>query len=346
MLTCECVFSEFMVIFSLGKSRHEMWFTIRRFGGPTAMSVAYVEAYRSGKLEEKVRRASQWMKKCTLCPRMCKVDRMAGSRGFCRTGKFAEVASYGPHYGEERPLVGRGGSGTIFFSNCNLLCEFCQNYDISQGRAGMPVSPDDLAEIMLSLQKRGCHNINFVTPTHVIQPILEALSIAVEKGLEVPLVYNCGGYERVPALKLLDGIVDIYMPDVKFWSPAAALELCRAPDYPHRAREALREMHRQTGDLVMDESGIAKKGLLVRHLVMPNGIAGTAEIVDFIAKQISHKTYVNIMDQYHPCGRAHANRALNRRITSEEFRQALDAAVQTGLTRLDDRHRHWITMEL
>lgn len=310
------------------------------------MRVACVEASRSGRLKEKLRRASEWMKKCTMCPRMCRVDRMAGDRGFCRTGKFAEVASFGPHYGEERPLVGRGGSGTIFFSHCNLFCEFCQNYDISQGGEGMPVGPEELAGMMLALQSRGCHNINFVTPTHVIQPILAALLIAVENGLNIPLVYNCGGYERDSALKLLDGIVDIYMPDFKFWDPEAALGLCNAPDYPERARRAILEMHRQVGDLVLDERGVAQRGLLVRHLVMPNGLAGTAEVVDFIATRISAQTYINIMDQYHPCGKALTNPAINRRITNAEFREAMEAALRAGLTRLDERHKHWITVEM
>ncbi len=309
------------------------------------MSAAYIEAYRSGRMKEALRRASMWMKRCTMCPRMCRVDRMAGERGFCKTGRLAELASYGPHYGEERPLVGRSGSGTIFFSHCNLLCVFCQNYDISQGKEGTPIGPESLAEIMLDLQNRGCHNINFVTPSHVIQPILDALAIAVEKGLEVPLVYNCGGYERVSALKLLDGIVDIYMPDFKFWDPAAATELCSAPDYPDRARLALREMHRQVGDLVLDGRGVAQRGVLVRHLVMPDGLAGTSEIVDFIAKEISVQTYVNIMDQYHPCGQALKHRKINRRLTAAEFRQALDAAAKAGLTRLDERHRHWMELE-
>ena len=309
------------------------------------MNALYIEAYRSGKLREALRRSSEWMKKCTLCPRMCRVDRMAGEKGFCRTGKFAVVASYGPHYGEEQPLVGRGGSGTVFFSHCNLSCEFCQNYDISHGGEGVPAGPEELAQIMLFLQKRGCHNINFVTPSHVIQPILGALVIAVESGLNVPLVYNCGGYERVSALKLLDGIVDIYMPDFKFWDPGAAQELCDAPDYPERARKALREMHRQVGDLVLNGSGVAQRGILVRHLVMPNRLAGTREIFDFIAKEISPGTYVNIMDQYHPCGRAVVNSAINRRITSAEFLEALDAASKAGLRRLDDRHRHWGTVQ-
>ncbi len=310
------------------------------------MSAAYIQAYRSGRLKEALRRATEWMKRCTLCPRMCKVDRMADERGFCKTGKLAVVASYGPHYGEESPLVGRGGSGTVFFTHCNLSCVFCQNYDISHGGEGTPVGAEDLAEIMLSLQKGGCHNINFVTPSHVIQPILKALPIAVEKGLDVPIIFNCGGYERVSALKLLDGIVDIYMPDFKFWDPGAARELCDAPDYPERAREALREMHRQVGDLLLDESGVAQRGVLARHLIMPNGLAGTPDVVDFIAKEISAVTYVNIMDQYHPCGRAFGNRAINRRITPEELREALDAAAKAGLTRLDSRLGYRIAVEL
>jgi putative pyruvate formate lyase activating enzyme len=259
---------------------------------------------------------------------------------------MAVLASYGPHYGEERPLVGRGGSGTIFFSHCNLFCIFCQNYDISHGGEGTAAAPEDLAEIMLELQRRGCHNINFVTPSHVILSILEALPFAIEKGLKIPLVYNCGGYERVPALKLLDGVVDIYMPDIKFWSSDAAGEFCDAPDYPERARSALKEMHRQVGDLVLDDKGVAQRGLLVRHLIMPNGLAGTSGVVDFIAKEISPRTYVNIMDQYHPCGGAFQSRSINRRITPEEFRDALDAVRRAGLVRLDDRHLHWVSIEL
>ena len=310
------------------------------------MSAAYIQAYRSGRLKEAQRRASRWMKRCTLCPRMCRVDRTAGETGFCRTGKYASVAGYGPHYGEEPPLVGRGGSGTVFFTHCNLSCVFCQNYDISHGGAGTPVSAEDLAEIMLGLQKNGCHNINFVTPSHVIQPILEALAVAVEKGLHVPIIYNCGGYERVAALKLLDGIVDIYMPDFKFWDAGAARELCCAPDYPERARQALREMHRQVGDLLVDDNGVAQRGVLVRHLIMPNGLAGTPGVAVFIAGEISTWTYVNIMDQYHPCGRALGNRAINRAITPEEFTEAMDAAAKAGLTRLDSRHGYRIAVEL
>ena len=271
---------------------------------------------------------------------------MADERGFCRTGKLAVVASWGPHYGEESPLVGKGGSGTVFFTHCNLSCVFCQNYDISHGGEGTPIGAEDLAAIMLGLQERGCHNINFVTPSHVIQPILDALAIAVQRGLHVPIIYNCGGYERVPALKLLEGIVDIYMPDFKFWDPGTARALCNAPDYPGRAREALREMHRQVGDLLLDENGVARRGLLVRHLVMPNGLAGTPEVVDFIAKEISAATYINVMAQYHPCGEAFGNRAINRRITPGEFKEALDAAKKAGLTRLDGLRGYRIAVEL
>ena len=309
------------------------------------MSAAYIQAYRSGRLEEARRRASKWMKKCTLCPRMCRVDRTAGATGFCKTGKLAVVASWGPHYGEESPLVGTRGSGTVFFTYCNLSCVFCQNYEISHGGEGTPVRAEDLAGIMLGLQKQGCHNINFVTPSHVIQQILDALSIAVEKGLHIPIVYNCGGYELVPALKLLDGIVDIYMPDFKFWDAQTARELCCAQDYPERARQALREMHRQVGDLWVDGNGVARRGVLVRHLVMPNGLAGTPEVAGFIAREISARTYVNIMDQYHPCGDAFRNGAINRRITPEEYREAMKAAAKAGLTRLDSRHGYRMAIE-
>lgn len=309
------------------------------------MAAAYIEAYRDGRLDERIRKAFQWMKKCTLCPRLCRVNRMEGEAGFCNTGRHAVVASYGPHFGEEKPLVGRNGSGTIFFSNCNLLCVFCQNYDISHGGEGTPADAGQIAAVMVYLQESGCHNINFVTPSHVIPQILEALPLAVEKGLKVPLVYNTGGYDRVSALKLLDGIVDIYMPDFKFWDPAVAEECCSAPDYPRRAREALLEMHRQVGDLQMDAAGIATRGLLVRHLVMPERLAGSSEILRFIAREISPNTYVNVMDQYHPCGGALAMPKLRRRITRQEFRDALEAARDAGLTRLDERHRHWITLE-
>jgi len=307
---------------------------------------AYVQACKDGSLAEKIRRGLRWLTKCTLCPRMCRVDRTAGETGYCRTGRHAVVASHGPHFGEESPLVGRRGSGTIFFSHCNLFCTFCQNYDISHGGEGVPVGAEGLADLMVHLQNRGCHNINFVTPSHVIVQILEALPIAVERGLEVPLVYNTGGYDRVAALKLLDGIVDIYMPDFKFWDPGVASELCNAPDYPQRARDALREMHRQVGDLRTDGAGIAYRGLLVRHLVLPQGLAGTGDVLGFLARELSTNTYVNVMDQYHPCGNAVGSLQMGRRVTGKEFGEALRMAEEAGLTRLDQRHRHWLTIEL
>ena len=309
------------------------------------MSAAYLEAYRSGRLEEKMRRSLRWLRRCSLCPRFCKVDRLSQEKGYCRTPRQAVVASYGPHFGEERPLVGRRGSGTIFFSHCNLYCIFCQNYDISHGGHGFSVSAEELAGIMVHLQQEGCHNINFVTPSHVIAQILEALPRAVELGLQVPLVYNCGGYERVSALKLLEGVVDIYMPDFKFWESSVASELCDAPDYPERARNALREMHRQVGDLQLNVTGIAERGLLVRHLVMPNRLSGTASIMQFLAQEISPSTHVNVMDQYHACGQALGKPHLGRRVTHLEFEEALVAAKQAGLWRLDERHKHWLNLE-
>ncbi|MCU0571649.1 MAG: radical SAM protein [Syntrophobacteraceae bacterium] len=309
------------------------------------MPAAYLEAHRSGRLAENVRKSREWMKKCTLCPRLCTVNRLEGETGFCRTGSRAVVASHGPHFGEERPLVGRRGSGTIFFSHCNLYCIFCQNYDISHGGEGRPVSAETLADIMVLLQEQGCHNINFVTPSHVIAPILEALPLAIEKGLTVPLVYNTGGYDRTSALKLLDGIIDIYMPDFKFWDSEVSKRLSDASDYPERARNALKEMHRQVGDLVLDAGGVAQRGLLVRHLVMPEGLAGTSSVMHFLATEISRNTYVNVMSQYHPCGGAMGQRDLGRRITAAEFEEALEMARREGLHRLDERHRHWITLE-
>jgi putative pyruvate formate lyase activating enzyme len=310
------------------------------------VSAAYLEAYRSGRLEGQIRRSLRWLKRCTLCPRFCKADRLAGESGYCRTPRHAVVGSYGAHFGEERPLVGRRGSGTIFFSHCNLYCIFCQNYDISHGGEGVSVSAKELAGIMVHLQQQGCHNINFVTPSHVIPQILEALPPAVEMGLQVPLVFNCGGYERASALRLLDGVVDVYMPDFKFWDSSVASELCSAPDYPERARNALREMHRQVGDLQLDATNIAQRGLLVRHLVLPNRLSGTAPIMQFLAQELSRNTYVNIMDQYHPCGQAPGKAHLGRRITRREFEEALDVAKQAGLWRLDERHKHWLHLEL
>ncbi len=301
------------------------------------MDVLYLQAYRSGLLQRSIDKGRRWLRKCTLCPRMCRVNRLEDEKGYCRTGRLAVASSYGPHFGEEEPLVGENGSGTIFFTHCNLYCIFCQNYDVSHRGEGVVVTAEQLARVMVDLQQQGCHNINLVTPTHVVVQILEALPVAVKQGLTVPLVYNCGGYERAAALKLLAGIVDIYMPDFKFWDPVVAEEMCGARDYPQRACRALREMHRQVGDLQLDSSGLARRGLLVRHLVLPAGLAGTRQVMRFLATDISPGTYVNMMNQYRPCGDAVGHRRIGRRITREEYRQALEAARREGITRLDKK---------
>jgi putative pyruvate formate lyase activating enzyme len=301
---------------------------------------SYLRLHRRGELGERIAQGVELLRCCRLCPRECGVDRLSGEKGFCGTGRKAKVASYNAHFGEEAPLVGMFGSGTIFFSSCNLLCSFCQNYDISHLAQGVEVKPEQLAEIMLRLAGSGCHNINFVTPTHVVPQILEGLILAVEQGLDVPLVYNTGGYDNVETLKILDGIFDIYMPDLKFWAKKWAERFCGAPDYREKAVKAIKEMHRQVGDLEIDEKGIAIRGLLVRHLVMPNGVANTEEVMKFLADEISAETYVNVMDQYRPCYKAKEDRLINRRITGEEFQKAIDSARKAGLKRLDQAFKN------
>jgi putative pyruvate formate lyase activating enzyme len=286
-------------------------------------------------LSEKVKKAEAILKKCTLCPRNCRVDRTAGKRGFCRTGNKPFISSWNPHFGEERPLVGMSGSGTIFFGYCNLGCIFCQNWTISHLGEGAEMSFEALADVMLDLQGIGCHNINLVTPTHQMPMILRSLAIAAGNGLRIPIVYNCGGYESLEAIQLLDGVIDIYMPDFKYADPEMAFRYSKAKDYPTVAKTVIKEMHRQVGDLVMDEKGIALRGLLVRHLVLPENVAGTAEVVRFIAEEVSKNTYVNIMDQYHPCYKANEHPPLDRRITSKEFTEAVNLALKAGLTKLD-----------
>lgn len=303
------------------------------------MEPSYLKTYREGELAKRIEEALNMMEACNLCPRDCGVNRLKEETGFCETGRRARVAGYNAHFGEEAPLVGRHGSGTIFISSCNLLCDFCQNYEISHQREGMEVEPGQLAEMMVQLEKRGCHNINFVTPSHVVPQLLEALAYAVEMGLKVPLVYNSGGYDKIETLKMLDGIFDIYMPDFKFWEEKWSDRYCDAPDYREVATKAIREMHRQVGDLVMDDRGVAFRGLLVRHLVMPGDVAGTENIMDFLAREISDNTYVNVMDQYRPCGEAHGDALVNGPLRSQEFRGALDAARKAGLKRLDPRDR-------
>ncbi len=301
-------------------------------------SKGFIAAYlklSKKELREKIHSAEEILKHCVLCPRNCEVDRTSGEKGFCKTGNKPFVSSWNPHFGEERPLVGQHGSGTIFFAHCNLGCLFCQNWTISHLGEGNIYSFEALAEIMLTLQHYGCHNINFVTPTHQVPMILRSLEIAIEKGLKVPIVYNCGGYESVDTLKILDGIVDIYMPDFKYSNPQVAMKYSKAEDYPFVAKAAIKEMHRQVGDLILNSKGIALKGLLVRHLVLPEGVAGTEEIVKFLVKEISPDTYTNIMAQYYPCYQAVKNPPLDRRITSEEHKKAVKFALEAGLTRLD-----------
>lgn len=300
---------------------------------------AYLETHRRGLLQAKIDAAYEILSRCNLCPRNCLVDRHHGELGLCRTGDQPVTSSYGPHFGEEDPLVGSQGSGTIFFTHCNLYCIFCQNYEISHGGEGEEVSLEDLAAMMLNLQKRGCHNINFVTPSHQVYQILAVLPAAIAGGLNVPLVYNTGGYDALETLRLLDGVVDIYMPDFKFWDPQVAKDLCQAEDYPEIARQAVKEMYRQVGDLVVDEQGVARRGLLVRHLVLPDGLAGTKEVMEFLAREISPRTYVNVMGQYRPCGRAAEHPSLGKSLTALEHEQAQQMAREAGLTRLDRREK-------
>ncbi len=294
----------------------------------------YRQLYEAGKLRERVERALARLEDCHVCPRRCGVNRLEGEVGKCRTGRQALVSSFGPHFGEEAPLVGSSGSGTIFFTYCNLRCCFCQNYTISQLGEGHVVGSEELAEMMLSLQRRSCHNINFVSPTHVVPQILEALEIAVKAGLSVPLVYNSGGYDSLETLNLLDGIVDIYMPDMKYSDEKTAQRFSGVEDYPEINRAAVKEMHRQAGDLQLDDHGVATRGLLVRHLVLPHGFAGTAEVCRFLS-QISTNTYLNVMAQYHPCHKAFDVPELARPVSGEEFAEAARIARDRGLHRLD-----------
>ena len=297
----------------------------------------YLVLHEQGKLADRIAAAREKLSPCRVCPRECKVDRLSDEKGICRTGAKAVVSSYAPHFGEESPLVGSGGSGTIFLTHCNLLCVFCQNYEISHLGQGIETDDGQFSSMMVSLQRHGCHNINFVTPSHVVPQILSALPKAVEKGLSVPLVYNSSGYDSVETLKLLEGVFDIYMPDFKFWTKESGKRYAKAPDYSEKAKRAILEMHRQVGDLVMDAEGVAVRGLLVRHLVMPGGLDETREILRFLARELSVDTYVNVMDQYRPCGKAHDFPPINRRLSNDEFQGALKLAREAGLRRLDER---------
>jgi putative pyruvate formate lyase activating enzyme len=304
---------------------------------------AYLSLLHSGELKRRVEVAYEHLHACDLCGRECGVDRFA-DLGSCHTGVDPVVSSFGPHLGEEDPLRGYRGSGTIFFAWCNLNCQYCQNYDISQLGHGDEVQPEELAKMMLSLQARGCHNINFVSPTHVVAPILMGVLIAAQAGLRLPLVWNTGGYDSLVALALLDGVVDIYMPDIKYADAENARRYSKVENYPTVNQAAVKEMHRQVGDLVMDERGIAQRGLLVRHLVLPEGLAGTAKIARFLAEEVSRDTYINVMDQYRPCYKANELPPLNRSITRAEYQEALRQARAAGLHRLDKRERGFLSI--
>ena len=295
---------------------------------------AYLALLDSGALAARRDRAISILERCRLCPRECGVNRAAGEAGVCSTGRNALVSSAYPHFGEEAPLVGSSGSGTIFFSGCSLKCLFCQNYEISHLAQGEETTAKRLAFLMLRLQETGCHNINLVTPTHVVPQILEALELAARNGLRLPIVYNTGGYDSIDGLRLLDGIVDIYMPDVKYLSSAPAAEYSDAADYPEVIRNVVREMHRQVGDLEISADGIAIRGLLVRHLVMPGLLDDTARVAAFLAG-VSRDTYVNVMDQYRPEYLAGEHPPLDRPLSRDEWREALRLARAAGLHRFD-----------
>ncbi len=297
----------------------------------------YLKVLEKGELEKRLQLANQHLKHCDVCPLNCGVDRTAGELGVCQTGEYAQVSSYFPHHGEERPISGGRGSGTIFFTRCNLHCVYCQNADISQLGFGEEVDPHDLADIMLTLQGMGCHNINLVSPTHVVPQILAGVYIATQNGLSIPLVYNTGGYDALGMLALLDGVVDIYMPDMKYGDEAIARKYSRVKDYPRINQSAVLEMHRQVGDLQMDARGVASRGLLVRHLILPDDLASSEAILQFMAEKVSKTTYLNIMAQYHPAFKARDYPELNRRITSEEYQRMINLAKEYGLTRLDLR---------
>jgi putative pyruvate formate lyase activating enzyme len=294
---------------------------------------AYAALHRSGELKRRAEEAVAALAHCEACPRRCGANRLAGETGVCRIGRYARVSSYFPHHGEENCLSGWRGSGTIFFAQCNLRCVFCQNYDVSQQILPSETSPAELAGMMLELQALGCHNINLVTPSHVVAQWLEALPLAVEAGLRIPIVFNTSAYDSVATLRRLEGVVDIYLPDFKIWYPARAAKYLTAKDYPEVARQALCEMNRQVGGLMLDSNELATRGMLVRHLVMPAGLAGTELIMQFLAREVSPGTAVNVMAQYHPAGQVRAGgwKEIDRRILPNEYAQAVSAAEAGGL---------------
>lgn len=303
----------------------------------TPFRPAYLDLLETGELERRAQAARQTLEACNGCAWHCGANRHTRKLGICRTGSRAMVSSYGAHMGEEPPLTGRYGSGTIFFTRCNLSCQYCQNHEISQTGYGVEVGSEELADVMMELQQRGCHNINLVSPSHVVAQIIMAIYIAARKGLRLPVVYNTGGYDSLESLRLLDGIIDIYMPDMKYADEAIAHKYSRVTQYPRANQAAVLEMHRQVGDLRIDGLGLAARGLLVRHLVLPNGLAGTGEIARFLAEQVSPDTYINIMNQYNPDYHSRQNPEINRRVLPEEYEQALQEAREAGLARLASR---------
>jgi putative pyruvate formate lyase activating enzyme len=300
------------------------------------MYPAYLESYDNGKLNRIIEATFKMLGSCCICPRKCKIDRLNDKRGFCRIGLKPQVCSFMPHHGEEPAISGKRGSGTIFFSGCNMACVYCQNYEFSQLDEGSGVGDEELADFMLQLQEIGCHNINLVTPTHILPQILKALSLAIPKGLKIPLVYNTGGYECFKIIKLLDGIVDIYLPDMRYADNDMAIQYSCAPDYPKFNQEALKEMHRQVGTAQLDNEGIIKKGIIIRHLVLPHNISGTDRIMKFIAQELSKDTYISLMSQYFPCYKANRFKEISRRITYKEYADAKRAMEKYGL------HNGWI----
>ena len=297
---------------------------------------AYLELYETGELTRRASELYALFRACRLCPRQCGADRTQGETGVCGAGSRAKIAAAHPHFGEERPLVGRHGSGTIFFSHCNLLCVYCQNWPISHGGEGDELSDEEVGRVMIELQDAGCHNINVVTPTHSVPNIVAALGTAVQLGLQIPIVYNSSGYDPLEVVRRLEGIVDIYLADFKYTEPCQAERYsCGARDYPEVAEAAITEMHRQVGDLVTDEAGIALRGLMIRHLVLPNNVAGTDRLVRFVADKLSPSTYVNLMAQYRPVHEASVYPELSRRIARQEYLRAVAWARDAGLVNLD-----------
>ncbi len=304
------------------------------------MSIFYLQ-HSIDTLHKRAEQALEILRDCRLCPRQCAVNRLEGQTGVCQTARQAKIASYNLHFGEEDPLVGQQGSGTIFFAGCNLGCIFCQNYDISHSTQGaLEVDARQLAALMLELQTKGAANINLVTPSHVLPQILEALPWAVQGGLQLPLVYNTGGYDLLESLQLAEGLIQIYMPDLKFADPEPARKYCHAEDYPQTAARAVLEMHRQVGDLQLDEQGLARQGLMIRHLLLPRNLAGTEKWLEFLVREVSAQTYLNLMDQYRPCGRSEEFPELQAMISAKDLAAAREKALQHGLHRLDNRERH------